>query len=88
MLDKVFIDGLSFAAPLLVMAIGAIYSEKSGVTNLAVEGFQGFGAFVGALVAVILMPTMGDGSQAVIYMPCWRPSLAAAFTPAFTLCCA
>ena len=68
MLDKVFIDGLSFAAPLLVMAIGAIYSEKSGVTNLAVEGFQGFGAFVGALVAVILMPTMGDGSQAVIYI--------------------
>ena len=65
MLDKVFIDGLSFAAPLLVMAIGAIYSEKSGVTNLAVEGFQGFGAFVGALVAVLLMPTMGDGSQAV-----------------------
>ena len=28
MLDKVFIDGLSFAAPLLVMAIGAIYSGE------------------------------------------------------------
>lgn len=68
MLDKVFIDGLSFAAPLLVMAIGAIYSEKSGVTNLAIEGFQGFGAFVGALVAVLLMPIMGDGSQAVVYI--------------------
>lgn len=68
MLDKVFVDGLSFAAPLLIMAIGAIYSEKSGVTNLAVEGFQGFGAFVGALVAVILMPILGDGSQAVIYI--------------------
>lgn len=68
MLNKVFIDGLSFAAPLLVMAIGAIYSEKSGVTNLAVEGFQGFGAFIGALVAVLLMGVMGDGSQAVIYI--------------------
>ena len=67
-MEKVFIDGLSFAMPLLVMAIGAIYSEKSGITNLAVEGFQGFGAFVGALVAVILMPTMGDGSQTVIYI--------------------
>ena len=67
-MEKVFIDGLSFAMPLLVMAIGAIYSEKSGITNLAVEGFQGFGAFVGALVAVILMPTMGDGSQGVIYI--------------------
>lgn len=67
-MDKVFIDGLSFAMPLFIMAIGAIYSEKSGVTNLAVEGFQGFGAFIGALVAVILMPSMGSGSQTVIYL--------------------
>ena len=67
-MEKVFIDGLSFAAPLFVMAMGAIYSEKSGVTNLAVEGFQGFGAFVGALCAVLLMPSMGEGSQAVIYI--------------------
>ena len=62
-MDKVFIDGLSFAMPLFIMAIGAIYSEKSGVTNLAVEGFQGFGAFIGALVAVILMPSMGSGAR-------------------------
>lgn len=68
MLDRVFIDGLSFAAPLLIMAIGGIYSEKSGVTNLAIEGFQGVGAFVGAFVAVLLMPILGDGSQKVIYI--------------------
>ena len=68
MLSKVFIDGLSFAMPLLIMAIGAIYSEKSGVTNLAVEGFQGFGAFVGALVAILLMPILGESSQSVIYI--------------------
>ncbi|MCI2056965.1 MAG: ABC transporter permease [Oscillibacter sp.] len=67
-MDKVFIDGLSFAAPLFIMAMGAIYSEKSGITNLAVEGFQGFGAFVGALTAILLMPVLGDGSQAVIYI--------------------
>lgn len=67
-MTKVFTDGLSFAIPLLIMAVGAIYSEKSGVTNLAIEGFQGFGAFVGALVAVLLMPVMGKGSQAVIYL--------------------
>ena len=67
-MEKVFIDGLSFAMPLFIMAIGGIYSEKSGVTNLAVEGFQGFGAFIGALVAVLLMPSMGSGSQSVIYL--------------------
>ncbi len=67
-MDKVFIDGLSFAAPLFIMAMGAIYSEKSGITNLAIEGFQGFGAFVGALVAILLMPVLGDGSQSVVYI--------------------
>ena len=67
-MTKVFTDGLSFAMPLLIMAVGAIYSEKSGVTNLAIEGFQGFGAFIGALLAVLLMNVMGEGSQAVIYL--------------------
>ena len=66
-MTKIFTDGLSFALPLLIMAVGAIYSEKSGVTNLAVEGFQGFGAFIGALAAVLLMPHLAKGSQVPIY---------------------
>ena len=37
-MERILIDGLSFAIPLFVMAIGGIYSEKSGVTNLALEG--------------------------------------------------
>ena len=67
-MNKVFTDGLSFALPLLMMAIGALYSEKSGVTNLAVEGFQGVGAFFGALAATLLTPVLGSGNQAVIYL--------------------
>ena len=67
-MTKVFTDGLSFALPLLIMAVGAIYSEKSGVSNLAIEGFQGFGAFVGALVAILLMPHLPKDSQVPIYM--------------------
>ena len=62
-MTKVFTDGLSFALPLLIMAIGAIYSEKSGVTNLAIEGFQGFGAFIGALAAILIMPRLSSSSQ-------------------------
>ena len=52
-MSNFIIDGLSFALPLFIMAIGGIYSERSGVTNLAVEGLQGFGAFVGALCAIL-----------------------------------
>ena len=67
-MNKVFTDGLSFALPLLIMAIGALYSEKSGVTNLAIEGFQGVGAFFGALIATLLAPSMGHGNQMIIYI--------------------
>ena len=67
-MNKVFTDGLSFGLPLLIMAIGALYSEKSGVTNLAVEGFQGVGAFFGALAATLLTPLLGSGNQAIIYL--------------------
>ena len=52
-MNTIIIDGLAFSLPLFIMAVGGIYSEKSGVTNLALEGLQGFGAFVGALVAVL-----------------------------------
>ena len=67
-MEKVFTDGLSFALPILIMAVGAIYSEKSGVTNLAVEGFQGVGAFIGALIAVLIAPALGNGNQTIIYI--------------------
>ena len=67
MLDKIIIDGLSFALPLFIMAIGGIYSERSGITNLALEGLQGAGAFVGALVATFLMLVVPSDSQLPYY---------------------
>ncbi len=67
MIDTIIIDGLSFALPLFVMAIGGIYSERSGITNLALEGLQGAGAFVGALVAVFLMQVCSADSQIPYY---------------------
>lgn len=67
MLDKIIIDGFSFALPLFIMAVGGIYSERSGITNLALEGLQGAGAFVGALAATLLMLVVPSGSQIPYY---------------------
>lgn len=53
-INAIIIEMLAFSLPLFIMAIGGIFSERSGVTNLALEGLQGFGAFGGAFVAVIL----------------------------------
>jgi len=57
-MNTVIIEGLAFALPLFIIAIGGIYSERSGITNLALEGFLGFGAFFGA--AVVMVITGGD----------------------------
>ena len=67
-MNTVIIDGLSFALPLFIMAIGGIYSEKSGITNLAIEGLQGFGAFTGALVAVLVADKFAGNSAVPFYI--------------------
>lgn len=67
-MNVIIIDGLSFALPLFIMAIGGIYCEKSGVTMLAVEGLQGFGAFVGAFVAVIIAGGFSGNSPVPFYI--------------------
>lgn len=67
-MDTIIIDGLSFALPLFIMAIGGIYSEKSGITNLALEGFQGFGAFIGAMSAVLIANASGAAIEDMFYV--------------------
>ena len=66
-INNTIINGMSFALPLFVMAIGGIYSERSGITNLALEGLQGMGAFFGAVVAFALMQVLGGSSQIPFY---------------------
>jgi ABC-type uncharacterized transport system permease subunit len=67
MIDKIIIDGLAFSLPLFAMAIGGIFSEKSGITMLALEGIQGFGAFCGAVVFAYLQPVISGGTQVIVY---------------------
>lgn len=48
------------AAPLIFTALGAVFSEKSGVIGLGVEGLMVFGAFSGVLTTLLLEGNMGE----------------------------
>ncbi len=46
-----------YIIPLLIVALGALITERSGVTNIAMEGLMIFGAFIGIWALTILENT-------------------------------
>lgn len=58
---------LPVAIPLLLVALGGMFSERSGVINLALEGIMLFGAFFGALF-VYFVQKSGMGPQTILLL--------------------
>ncbi|MGG7077074.1 ABC transporter permease [Clostridium sardiniense] len=64
-LQDVFPYAIAFTIPLLITALGALYSERSGVTNIGLDGLMIVGSFIGAFTIVTLQDKLSGN------LPIW-----------------
>jgi simple sugar transport system permease protein len=53
---EMFPIAMMFASPIVITALGGLFSERSGIVNVALEGIMMVGAFAAATVTVLLEP--------------------------------
>ena len=52
-------SAIFYAAPLIFTAIGGVFSERSGVINIGLEGLMVMGAFIGIIFNLTFVGTFG-----------------------------
>ncbi|UOQ42999.1 ABC transporter permease [Halobacillus salinarum] len=58
-LQSIIPQALFFASPLIFTALGGVFSERSGVINIGLEGLMIMGAFVGVVFNLAFYDTFG-----------------------------
>ena len=62
----IFQQTMYFMIPLMIVALGAMFSERSGIINIALEGIMTMGAFTGILFIHFTGGTMSGHMQLIL----------------------
>ncbi|SFJ52283.1 simple sugar transport system permease protein [Paenibacillus sp. UNC496MF] len=67
-IEQIFPYAIMFTIPLLITALGGLFSERSGVVNIGLEGLMVIGSFIGALSISKLQAAWPDHTVAAIWV--------------------
>ncbi|PLR94783.1 ABC transporter permease [Bacillus sp. T33-2] len=61
-IEQIFPYAILFTIPLLITALGGLFSERSGIVNIGLEGLMVIGAFSGAMTIHFLQGTWSNNT--------------------------